>query len=221
MDDEFLDEFDFKPITNGLGFHHPKPQDVKPVFNNKIVPPAVQTTAPVKSDMSVYQNDLSIFYGATSTQAPSEITQIKINTEPKIEKEYLLASRSQRVIAYLLDFFAIVGVLGIVLTVMARTISMDLLELWSAYPHEITPLVLVLFTGFYLIYFSIFEKDPSSTVGKYIIGLKVVGLDNKAQNISTLFLRSFITLANFLSLGLFSWFDLQNKITKSKVIRTN
>jgi uncharacterized RDD family membrane protein YckC len=226
-DDFSMEDFDFKPITSGLGFHHNKSNEVRPVFTEKTLPTPVPTpmSAPIaqptrqqqpNKEMAVYQNDLSMFYNNASAQ-PAPVMQSA--REEKIEKVYDLATRPQRVIAYLLDLSLIAGVLGIVLTVMARTISMDLLEVWSAFPNEITPLVLVLFAGFYLIYFSIFEKSPGSTLGKNLMNIKVVNRQDEVQSFNVLFGRSVITLLNFLSLGLFSWFDLQNKVTNTKVIR--
>src|SRR5687768_16467855 len=101
---------------------------------------------------------------------------------------------------------------------MARTISMDLIDVWSQYPSEISPLVMTLFCGFYLIYFSIFEKASQSTLGKNLFGIRVTGMNDKSLSLVSLIVRSTVSLLNFVSLGLFSYFDLQNKVTNSKVI---
>lgn len=218
--DEFLfDDFDFKPITSGLGFHHKQGSEVKPAFTERALP-QVPTSTPYslpKNEMNVYQNDLSIFYGQPAIPAVPNMAQ----PEPKEEKVYRLASRPQRVLAYFLDLTLVLSVLGLVLTVMARTISMDLLEVWMSFPHEITPLVLTLFVGFYVIYFSIFEKSASSTLGKNILGLKVVDSSHSDMSFMLLLLRSMVTLLNFITLGLFSYFDLQSKVTNSKVIKVD
>jgi uncharacterized RDD family membrane protein YckC len=223
VEDFIMDEIDFKPITSGLGFHHSKIQDVKPVFTEKTIATPVLT--PMNSpnlnraESPVYQNDLSLFYN--NSQNPS-IPVVPLKTgqpEDKVETFYIEASRGQRVMAYFLDLTLIGSLLSIVLIVMARTISMDLLEVWTNYPNEITPLFIILFSGFYLIYFSVFEKGLSSTFGKNMLGLRVVNLNNSSQTMGMLTLRSVITLFNFLTFGLFSWFDLQNKVTHSKVIR--
>jgi uncharacterized RDD family membrane protein YckC len=213
-------DFDFKPITSGLGFHHQKTTDVKPAFSevslpkaNSVAVPIQKEARPVVPNSQVYQNDLSLFYGhELKKEIPSE--------EKNIEKNYRLASASQRVIAYVLDLSAVLSFLAIVLMVMARLIHMDLIEAWSTYPHEMTPLVVTLFVGFYLIYFSIFEKTQQSTIGKSMIGITVLSVENKPQSFLLLVVRSFLTLANFISLGLFSYFDLQNKVSKTKVVRT-
>lgn len=210
-------ELDFKPITSGLGFHHQKSTEVKPVITEKTV--AMNTvnsfTSP-KKEMNVYQNDLSMFYNQ-SQQAPSEM----IMPELKIEEEVTvrLATKTQRFFAYTTDLLLVTSVLALVVTVMARTIRMDLSEVWSLYPNEITPLVLTLFCGFYLLYFSIFEMSGHSTLGKNLFGLRVRSIDNKPLSLLTLLMRSTVSLVNFISLGLFSYFDLQSKVTSSKVIR--
>jgi uncharacterized RDD family membrane protein YckC len=208
-------DFDFKPITSGLGFHQ-KQTEIKPAFTERSIniPSAPVSQIPVQSkkEMNVYQNDISIFYNQNSQ--PVQIVVEK--TEEQIY--YKLASKPQRIFAYVSDLLLVASILGIVLTVMARTISMDLIEVWSQYPNEITPLVVSLFCGFYLMYFSIFDKS-SATLGKNIFGLKVVGMDDRPLSLMSLVIRSFVSLLNFVSLGLFSFFDLQNKMTNSKVIQ--
>lgn len=215
-------DFDFKPITSGLGFHHQKSTEVKPVMTERTVAVSPLASPPSpKKEMSVYQSDLSMFYG----QNPAQPLSLPVEQEPEMtldlpeEKYYKKASSAQRVFAYIADLFLVASILGIVVTVMARTISMDILEVWYQYPNEITPLVITLFCGFYLIYFSIFEKASQSTLGKSIFKIRVMGNDNQPLSLITLVARSSISLLNFVSLGLFSWFDLQNKVTNSKVVR--
>ncbi|MFP5385456.1 MAG: RDD family protein [Bacteriovoracia bacterium] len=211
-------EIDFKPITSGLGFHHQKATDLKPVVTERTVAvPSINNYAAPKKEMNVYQNDLSMFYNQAAQ--PSAVTEPEVKIPE--EKTYRLATKPQRVFAYLMDLFFVLSLLGIVLTVMARTIHMDLMEVWTEYPNEITPLVITLFCGFYLIYFSIFEKTVQSTLGKNLFGLRVLGLDNIPLGLVPLLLRSVISLLNFISLGLFSYFDLQNKVTSAKVIRVD
>lgn len=218
QDDFLMDDFDFKPITSGLGFHQNKTTEVKPITPEKPLPTfrTEQTQIqPLKPDMQVYQNDLSMFYGKAQS-VPVATPEL----EEKIEKVFRVAPKPQRVLAYVLDLLLVSSVLMLVLTIMSRATDMDLIEVWTMYPNEITPLVVSLFCGFYLIYFSVFEKSTSSTLGKNLLGIRVVGENNRELGFSTLIARSFITLVNFLALGLFSYFDLQNKVTSSKVIKS-
>lgn len=209
-------EFEFKPITSGLGFHHQKATEVKPIITERTVavsPISHPMSAP-KKENTIYQSDLSLFYGQAPAQT-SPVAELKISEE----KYYRLATKPQRVFAYMTDLLLISSILGIVLTVMARTISMDLVDVWSQYPNEITPLVMTLFCGFYIMYFSIFEKASQSTLGKNLFGIRVTGFNDKSLPLVTLIMRSTVSLLNFVSLGLFSYFDLQSKMTNSKVIR--
>jgi len=209
-------EFEFKPITSGLGFHHQKATEIKAVITERsvAVSPISQPMSAPKKENTIYQSDLSLFYGQNTAQT-NPVPELKIEEE----KYYRLASKPQRFFAYITDLLLVSSILGIVLTVMARTISMDLIDVWSQYPNEITPLVMTLFCGFYIMYFSIFEKASQSTLGKNLFGIRVTGLNDKSLSLVSLVVRSTVSLLNFVSLGLFSYFDLQNKVTNSKVIR--
>lgn len=209
-------ELDFKPITSGLGFHHSKPTEVKPVITERTITTAPMPSSLPKKEMNVYQNDLSLFYNQGAQTAFPEIAPVEKIAE---EFNYRLATKTQRVSAYVIDLLLVSSILGVVMTVMARMIRMDLVEAWTLYPNEITPLVVTLFCGFYLLYFSIFEKSGHSSLGKNLFGLKVVSLENSSLPLTSLLMRSCVSLLNFISLGLFSYFDLQNKVTSSKVVR--
>lgn len=207
-------DFDFKPITSGLGFHHQNTTEIKPAFVQPTIT-KVPETRQLKKDNTVYQNDLSLFYG----QQTQTITSPVIEKAERKTKSFKLATRVERASAYMLDLTLVLSFVSLVLTAMARAMEMDLLLAWSEYPHEITPLAVTLFCGFYLMYFSIFEKAPGSTLGKSLFNLNVVTRENTSVTYSSLFMRSVISLLNFVSLGLFSYFDLQNKVTHSKVVR--
>jgi|GEM_PF-1511319 len=212
-------DFDFKPITSGLGFHNHATTEIKPTFSDvhSTLTNHVPHTTPnptANKNNQIYQSELSAFYGReTLPQIPVE------NVKP--EKIVRHATKSQRVLAYALDLGLVLSGVALVLTIMSRVIEKDLIDVWMTYSNEITPLVVVLFTGFYMMYFSIFEKTHQSTLGKNLLGITVVDLDNKPQSFTLLVFRSFISLLNFVSLGLFSYFDLQNKVSNSKVVKAD
>jgi uncharacterized RDD family membrane protein YckC len=210
-------DFDFKPITSGLGFHQNITTEIKPTFNEtqSLKMNSMPMPAPMaRKENQIYQNELSAFYGR-ETQMPEPVVA------SRKEKIFRLATKSQRVLAYVLDLGLVLSSVALVLTIMSRLIEKDLIDVWTTYPNEITPLVLILFTGFYMMYFSIFEKTSQSTLGKNLLGITVVDLDNKNQSFIMLVCRTFISLMNFVSLGLFSYFDLQNKVSNSKVVKAD
>ena len=216
-----LDEFDFKPITSGLGFSHQQKvtTEIKPAFVERAIAvretPVARPMAAPKKEMNVYQNDLSLFYGqAEQVVKPAPVA------EEKPEKVYRNATKVDRIIAYVLDMGIVTSILAVTMIAMARAMEMEIMDAWAQYPDEITPLVATLFCGFYVLYFTISEKS-GATFGKSMLNIRVVDTDNRNQNFMTLMVRSVITLANFASLGLFSYFDLQNKATNTKVIKAD
>ncbi len=213
-----LEEFDFKPITSGLGFNHQqKTTEVKPIFTERTVPmkevSASRPQTAARKEMNVYQNDLSLFYGQTEAK-PAPVT------EERTEIVYKTAAKVDRIVAYILDVALLGSALSVTLMFMSRALGMEILEAWAQYPDEITPLILTLFCGFYLLYFSISEKS-GTTLGKSLMNIRVVNEDYQNQSFTILLARTSITLLNFASLGLFSYFDLQNKVTNSKVIKAD
>lgn len=218
-DDSFLDDLDFKPITSGLGFHHPQTtQEIKPIAPERPVMTKPLAVKPVQPDMNVYQNDLSMFYGhAAAAAKPAPVPE----DEAPVERTYQKAARSSRVLAFVVDLLIVLVFLALTLTVMARSVDLDVIQIWQSFPNEVTPLVVCLFCGFYFMYFSVLEKSSGSTFGKNLLGIRVVGMDDKLLSFSALALRTFVTLLNFLSLGLFSYFNLQDRLSNSKVIRVD
>jgi uncharacterized RDD family membrane protein YckC len=144
---------------------------------------------------------------------------IKGNTIYKKEIVYKKAASSERILSYFIDLSFIAALNSMIMVFIAWNVGMDLSELFFLYPDEMTPVVVTLFCGTYLIYFSVFEKTSSSTLGKSFLNLRVVTETQKNASWLTLLMRSCIGLSNFISLGLFSYFDLANKITKTKVVR--
>jgi len=62
-------DFDFKPITSGLGFHNEATTDIKPLFHENRPSVATPSVPKIKLESrkemnhQIYQNDLAMFYG--------------------------------------------------------------------------------------------------------------------------------------------------------------
>lgn len=225
--DQFLnDDFEFKPLTSGLGFHN----QAKTIEVNKTPDPVMRQTGMPKTsmprstqaaqimrghqEMDPFSSDLSLFYGKES------LTPVQFpETAVKEEISYKKATGSERVLSYLIDLSFLLALNSMIMVFVAWNVGMDLTELFAQYPDEMTPIAVTLFCGTYLIYFSVFEKTSSSTLGKSFLNLRVMTSENKNASWLTLLMRSVMGLANFISLGLFSYFDLANKVTNTKVVR--
>lgn len=222
--DQFLnDDFEFKPLTSGLGFHNePKKIEVTkspdPVMRNSLPKSTPRPTqAPISArghqEIDPYASDLSLFYGKET------LTAVQFPETVKEEVVLKKATASERVLSYFIDLSFLVALNSMIMVFVAWNVGMDLTELFFLYPDEMTPIAVTLFCGTYLIYFSVFEKTSSSTLGKSFLNLRVVTNTQANASWITLLMRSVFGLANFVSLGLFSYFDLANKVTNTKVVR--
>ena len=72
-------DFDFKPITSGLGFHQNKTTEIKPTFHESqsLNMNSMPMPAPMaRKENQIYQNELSAFYGR-ETQAAEPVVASK------------------------------------------------------------------------------------------------------------------------------------------------
>jgi uncharacterized RDD family membrane protein YckC len=217
-----IDDFDidFKPITSGLGFNHPKTTDPKSFVVEKKASLNSSLNISLKNEIGFHKNEFAKFYEDIKTnELVSSSIEKPIVSNKETEIYFQDAKSSKRILAYLFDVSLVISLVSLVLVAMSRLIQVDLVSTFMLYPEELFPLAFILFVGFYLIYFSIFEKTSQSSLGKSIFSLRVVRVDQKPLSLLVLLLRSFITLLNILSLGLFSYFDLQSKISGTRVIK--
>jgi uncharacterized RDD family membrane protein YckC len=213
-----LDNFDFKPITSGLGFHHETKTDsqeipkVTSLRRERSVASPYQVAEP-QAD-SFFPSDLESFYSSASKAPSVEKLAARVREVTPLKQ----ASSSVRIAAYLLDLGLIFSSVMLTGLTMTRALGLSLSEVASRYPNEATPLILTLFVGYYLIYFSVFEKSETSTLGKSIFSLRVSALEEEKLTLTKLLLRSSLSLLNFVSLGLFSYYDLHSKVSRSRVV---
>lgn len=178
-----LDEFDFKPITSGLGFSQQQKTttEIKPAFAerqiSREIPVVSRPQSAPNKEMNVYQNDLSLFYGQSEQNVRATAA-----VEAKPEKTYHSATSAVRIVAYILDMGILCSILSVMLMFMSRATGLEIMEAWSLYPNEITPLILTLYCGFYILYFSISEKN-GATMGKALMNIRVVDAHNRPVEI--------------------------------------
>lgn len=225
--DELFDDFDFKPLSKGLGFHHANKSEeaVKEATRVMVERSApVRATAPARSQhpfeqhrlaqgageaqRDYVQNDLALFYAA--------------KTEPQIQTEeaympVLPASKSLRLAAFSVDMIVVGGLaVGTLQSVSWLTGLNVWSEMWLLEPTMLTAMVLV-FSGYFLLYFTLLEKFQGKSLGKDLMGLTLA--TEQRPQMTSLFMRSLITLLGFLSLGLTNAVDLPGLITNTKVTR--
>ncbi len=225
--DELFDDFDFKPLSKGLGFHHANKSEeaVKEATRVMVERSApARATAPARSQhpfeqhrlaqanvdapRDFVQNDLALFYAA------------KAEPQIHIEEAYvpvLPASKPLRLAAFSVDMIVVGGLTVGTLQSVSWLTGLDIWnEMWVLEPTMLTAVVLV-FSGYFLLYFTLLEKFQGKSLGKDLMGLTLA--TEQRPQMTLLFMRSLITLLGFLSLGLTNAVDVPGMITDTKVIR--
>lgn len=226
IDKLFDDQNAFKPLTKGLGFHHSLKSEKEvsislkkssEMLKNDLEKRAkvLNTNVSVKTE-NLDRGDLSPFY--TEEISPREITQPSL--EQVSIKSMNEASLTSRFGAWMIDVFLVstMYLMTLTLIVFASSLNFKLFletQIMLSFLKQTAPL----FVFYYLFYFSFFDKTEYSTVGKRAFSLKVCDERGAAITMYQAFLRSFLTLVSFASLGLFSVLDFHGKMTETKVNR--
>jgi hypothetical protein len=211
------ESFDFKPITEGLGFHK-KPEDKK-VYKAKL-PPRKSASVDFVHPYTLKQEGLSrdlkpslseINYNAKETEVASTQSVLAV---PTFKDK---AFGFETVTAYLIDLLLVCGAFIVMNLVFKELMGINL----SEYGQKIRELDLFApwFALFGLCYVSYFTLvDFSGGFGKSLFNLHIRSLDNNKASLSQCFFRS---LVSFLSLPLFFMvmlFDFQGKLSETKIV---
>lgn len=228
---DLFEDFDFKPITSGLGFqtankaeeaiqkaHQQVVQRAAPVRSTPVTEhpfTAHQRSMNASAPASDYvQNDLSLFYNTRageSMMAPS----LEIPEEKSLE----VATLGMRAIAFLVDMLMVAGMTWITFALTSYLTGVDFAASLMEGHTEMMIVVGVMFAGYFLLYFTILEKFQGSSLGKEALGMKVLTEQNDGPSLLRALARAVITLVGVLSLGLTAWVDLAGKMTDTRVVR--
>lgn len=235
--EEFDIDFDFKPITDGLGFHNnEKKQNLKSstlkeksemlradllkktseVESKRV---EIHKTKPSSQAFDMKQSgELSAFY-----QSPVE-QKIKVEfnkttpTEFKDNKESI--GMNLRLVAYIIDIiilFVSISTLSLMALVLGDVPLSFARESFSEMSFKVN--LFFVFYFIYSLYFSFFDTSKFSSLGKNILGMRVKSTDSNRVTMAQSYLRANITLFSILTLGLISMLDVHSKITSTIVCK--
>ena len=229
--DNLIDNFDFKPITEGLGFHHSL-KDEKEIRvdlqkQSKLLKSEFETRTESLQSKSVNlavaptanMGDLSPFYETPKTiQTKTILTEI---FEDEVEDEVVAveASLNSRFYAWAIDFLVLVSVLTLTFAsiIFFAELPLEVLNIFMV-SSEIPESFLAIFLLFFLFYFTFLDKTEYSTLGKRVVGIKVVGTNNENIKLTKSFLRVLISMTSVLLLGLPLILRMQDRLTETSVI---
>ncbi|MCO4792943.1 MAG: RDD family protein [Bacteriovoracaceae bacterium] len=218
-------DFDFKPITKGLGFHKDKKEEkrtrVKPKKSPSVINNFTNSEAPTAPQAQ--NTELEAFYSNSQPAMRSDFDQIKskpISKQRKAKKKIKLqeAPAFNQFCAFAIDFIMISMATGLTLGLLIAISGFEYsLLVKSLGELEVTKYVLSLFMIFYMSYFTIL--DIAGTVGKSAMGIKLVSSDGQKLKMKHTFVRAFVSLLSFVALGLPNLVDFQGKLSDTKLVK--
>jgi uncharacterized RDD family membrane protein YckC len=221
IDNLLDDEKIFKPLTEGLGFHHSikEQKELKADLATKkvVLKEQLETRAKELNLRSTKTNNISMgelapFYSDKTEEA----VEVELHS---YESELEEASLVTRFGAWFVDAVIIASIITISLVSIIFIANIPL----SYIRDNILNLDLILsFMSisilFYSFYFSFFDKTSFSTPGKRLLGLRVLSIKGGPITFIQAFSRVLITLASILTLGLGSILRIQDKLTDTIVV---
>lgn len=224
------DDFHFRPASKGLGFHNQnsnRPKTTSPIQANvsqsiakpiskpdtmsrgKMSHPTLQRSSSlVKSTLAVDNASLANFEDLASNQ------NILLSTKKP--------SFYMRFTSWAIDITALIILLTLCCTFIFQLNNLSISDP-SAYVQKdfILNLYLPLGLGFYLFYFMLFERVTGQTLGKLIMGLKVVRLNSdQPPTLVQSFSRNLFNIISFFTMGLLSVYDVVNWSLGLKIVKT-
>ncbi|MDH5581399.1 MAG: RDD family protein [Bdellovibrionales bacterium] len=204
-----LDDFNFKPINEGLGFHHEN-KDLKKILKA----PQIQKTKP--------QQGLAQPSFSTRKMVIEEVSLPKANvekiTEKKVEKKELkvIADPWEKSLAYIVDMIILSVMISIIGYFAFHFSGLDIRKLNFSSPHVLGAL-LGAYSLIYIFFFSVL--DISETPGKSIFNLKVVRTNQKSCSLLDTWIRSVVSLVSLLLCALPLALGFHDKLSGTIVIR--
>ncbi|MDD0854647.1 RDD family protein [Halobacteriovorax sp. GB3] len=236
-----FDEFNFKPINKGLGFHHGEKdklthikKSVQPVRQGGSVSSAqMPSTKPASSqhaNISVSQeasskmmgmpSDLQAFYGGSANVQNNrqEIKATSNKLKVEVEKKYQEASLALTFSSWLIDITLILAMFSAFVFGFTQVVGINALEFLKVIEFEMMAIFGAFFCLVYLSYFSIL--DLTSSPGKSLLNLRLIGNEEKLSFKSTT-IRSIISLLSILLIGLPALIDFSGKLSDTKVVEND
>lgn len=226
---ELFDDIDFKLLSDGLGFHHGnKAEEVVKTATRtmversttmaKVLPRPthpfeqhrLETRAePTAPATEFVQNDLALFYNTQKTPA------VELPQSPK--REAVVAGKPLRLAAFVVDLAILAAACAVTIQAVSLMTGLQFWDELFAFDSLTASTLGVLFASYFLLYFTILEKFQGRSIGKDLFGITLTAERNLPM--TTIFLRAFLTLLGFLSLGLTTSVDLPGKVTGTRVVK--
>ncbi len=213
---DFDKEFSFQAINTGLGFHQPKK-----TFKKK--KPQIKKTIPVQKSISTPPSVVYTKLNNTFDQPKSKI-RIKAKTA---KNKFRTATRAEQFTSWIIDCSIILLTMACSTYLITMLSGLPPKEVFTLLPkEELFSFLIILFSCFYIIYFTILDVSESSTIGKKLLGLNLkekgdLSSDQNCLNIYQVFFRTLLTLSSVFMLGIPLLFHIQEKLSNTQLVKKN
>jgi uncharacterized RDD family membrane protein YckC len=224
FDDFEISAESFKPVTKGLGFHQEQKKNVfKPTSQPRIE--TFKNSGPINNisnelEVKIQQQSpsgLQAFYGASATttipQSKIELSELPTISEVLVEAKPLLQFTAWTIDLVLV--LALVALTGGCLVVASGLNYALILKLVSR--ADLAIFGGSVFSIYYILYFTIL--DLSTTPGKTICGIRLVGSDRNPISVKNTFIRSIVSLLSVLVFCFPMVLDFQGRLSDTKIVK--
>ncbi len=228
--DNILNDLDFKPITEGLGFHHSlkeqkqvktdlksQSENLKRDLDARVKQMQSQS---IQSEKPVQMGELAAFYETEKQGISKDLNDlISVEAETSEVADVTETLYMARMIAWFIDITIISSVMLLMATAIyiSSGISISLSEIANS-REELALSAGVLFSLFYVFYFTVLDMTKFSTLGKRTMGLTVIS-SSKRVNLLQSTIRSILTLAGIPFFGMLSILRLVDTASKTRIIK--
>lgn len=230
--DEAFEDFDFKPLTKGLGFHHSLQETSQIKTDLNMQSESLKRDLEMRSDKvlsdslsdnhkkPVNMGELAPFY-ADSEKAFNKAPKLSDTLSDEIELRYHDASNTYKAGAWFID---------VILVSAMFILCLGSIFLFAEFPFSYIENIMVsndiffsfvsLYLMFYVFYFTFLDKTDHSTFGKKMMGIKVVTtLESKNISLVSSCYRALLSFVSILSLGIFTILSLDSVLTNTRVVQ--
>lgn len=211
-----LEEFEFKAIGEGLGFHQ---KEEKPRWSK----PAATTSPRINSSSSaptmsstISREQLGFLYNPEKQTASVKFNEQTKKT--KIASKVKLAGLPERFTAQLIDTLIITLTVSFMVTSMLAIAGVPLQQAMGLLTSiDIAPVVAILWSFAYISYFTILETKQ--TPGKSIMRIAVVDMNDRQLSLAKSLERTVFRSLSWLALGFPLLMNFHGRLSGSKVIK--
>jgi len=215
-----LEEFEFKAIGEGLGFHQKeeKPRWSKPATTSSSRMNSIASTSKVNStpSNSISREQLGFLYnpeGQTASLKTNEQSK-----KPKAASKIKLAGLPERFTAQMIDTIIITLTVSFMVTSMLAIAGVPLKQAMGLLTSfDIAPVVAILWSFAYISYFTILETKQ--TPGKSIMRIAVVDMNDRQLSLAKSLERTVFRSLSWLALGFPLLMNFHGRLSGSKVIK--